>query len=90
MRRPNTDLLTPIAQLVALALYVAMGYLYVVSGLGVPTPFVFLLWASWGALLVIGFRHRHDMRYLLGVPVSAAVLWATIALGLGSILDWQA
>lgn len=90
MRRHNTDLLIPIAQLVALALYLAIGYLYVISGLGVPTAFLFLLWASWGGLLVIGFRHRHDMRYLLGVPVSAAILWAAIALGLGSILDWQA
>lgn len=90
MRTHNSRVVIPIAQLLALALYLAIGYLYVVSGLGVPTPFLFLLWASWGALLAIAFRHRHDMRYLVGIPVSAAILWAAIALGLGAMLDWQA
>lgn len=82
--------LMPIGQLLALTVFLGLGYLYVISGLGVPTVFLFMLWAAWGALLVLGIQHRHDVRYLFGVPVSAAVIWTAIALGLGSLLDWQA
>lgn len=80
----------PLAQLIALALHVAIGYLYVVSGLVVPGVFLFSLWAAWGALLIVGFQHRHDVRYLIAVPMLAAIIWAGIMLGLGSLLDWKA
>lgn len=90
MRRHNTLVLIPIAQPLALALFLAIGYLFMLSGLAVPPPFLLLLWASWGALLVIGLRHRRDMRYLLGVPVTATMLWAAVVLGLGSVLGWEA
>jgi hypothetical protein len=78
------------AQLCALALYMAVGYLYVISGLGVPAVFLLPLWAAWAALLAVGFSHRHDFRYLVAVPVGAATLWAAVALGLGAVLNWQA
>lgn len=90
MRTHNSHALIPIAQLLAFALYLAIGYLYVISGLAVPPPFLLLLWASWVALLVIGFRNRHDLRYLLAVSIAAGILWAAMVLGLGSVLDWQA
>lgn len=78
------------AQVGAVLIHLAVGYFYVVVGLGVPGPFLFLLWATWGGLLVIGFQHRHDFRYLAAVPLVAAIVWAAIVLGLGSLLDWQA
>ncbi len=85
-----TRVLMPAAQLGALALHLAIGYLYVVSGLVVPGVFLFLLWAAWGALLIVGFQHRHDFRYLVAVPLLATIIWTGIVLGLGWLLNWQA
>ncbi len=83
-------ILMPLAQGGALVVHLGLGYLYGVSGLGVPGIFLFSLWAAWGALLAVGVQHRHDWRYLAAVPLIAAILWATVALGVGSLLDWQA
>ncbi len=79
-----------IAQICAVALYLAIGYLYVISGLVVPAVFLLPLLAAWVALLAVGFSHRQNLRYLVAVPLGAATLWAAVVLGLGSVLNWQA
>ncbi len=80
----------PIAQLCATAVYLAIGYLYIISGLAVPAIFLLPLWAAWAGFLAVGFSHRDDLRYLVAVPLGAATLWAAVVLGLGSVLNWQA
>lgn len=83
-------LLLSIAQVAAAAAYLVIGYVYLISGLAVPGVFLMALWAAWGALLVVGFTHRHDLRYLIAIPLGAAALWAAVVPGLGSVLGWQA
>lgn len=80
----------PMLQVGALFLYLAIGYLYVISGLAVPAPFLLSLWIAWAALLVIGLRHRDDLRYLVTIPLLAVTAWVAIVLGLGSLFNWQA
>ncbi len=83
-------LVLSIAQVAAAAAYLVIGYLYLIAGLAVPGIFLMGLWAVWGALLVVGFTHRDDLRYLIGIPLGTAAVWAAVVLGLGSVLDWQA
>ncbi len=85
-----TRLVAPVGQLAAAGIYLTIGYVYLISGLAVPPAFLLPLWAAWVALLVVGVRRRHDVRYLVAVPLGAALLWAAVVLGLGSVLDWQA
>ncbi|HWC14211.1 MAG TPA: hypothetical protein VG929_06420 [Actinomycetota bacterium] len=87
---PQSRMLLGLAQAVSLAGYLAVGYLYVISGLAVPPAFLLLLWGVWIGLLLVALRRRSDVRYLMLIPLGAAVVWAAIVLGLGSILDWQA
>lgn len=85
-----TSFLVPIAQLAAAAVYLAIGYVYLISGLAVPVLFLLPLWTAWVAILVVGFTHRHNLRYLVAAPVGAALFWAAVVLGLGSVFDWRA
>ncbi len=90
MSTQRVSSLIVIGQVLAVAIFLALGYLYLISGLVVPGPFLLLLWATWLALAVTGVRFRDDVRFLVGVPAAAGLLWLGVVLGLGSILNWQA
>ena len=75
---------------VGFGLHVMILYFYLVAGLVVPAPYLFLLWIAWVALLVLAIRLRNNPWYVFATPFIGAALWIAVVLGLGSILDWQA
>ncbi len=75
----------------AVALHCAVGFLYLLSGLVAPGYGVLLLWALWGALLVVVLRLRTRRPvWAPAVPVAAAVLWQAVLLFGRAVLGWQA
>ncbi|MGH8945101.1 MAG: hypothetical protein ACRDVL_03015 [Acidimicrobiia bacterium] len=74
-----------------IGLYLAVGFVYLVSGLVVPPPWLVVLWMIWlvGLYpLVMVFRRRRVWTPL--VPVAAAVFWA-LYLTIGEmLLGWTA
>jgi hypothetical protein len=76
---------------VGVALYLGTGLLYLGSGLVMPYPWVFGMWALWigGWLIVVQlFRSRRPWTPL--VPIGAIILWVAIV-QLGSwLFGWTA
>jgi len=59
-----------------MALYLAVGFFYLTSGLVVPGFALILLWLVWlagGWLLIRVFRRRPELTFL--VPLGAAAFW---------------
>ena len=79
-----------IARVLGFALMFPVAFLYISSGLVVPGPYLFFLWALWGALLVIAIVKRHDWRIVLATPVVAFILWFVIVFAGGELLGWTA
>jgi hypothetical protein len=73
---------------VGFGLHVAVGWLYMSAGLVVPPPFLFVLWAAWGAFLVTAILRRRPL-YVLATPFLAVGFWIVFVLGLGTLLDWR-
>jgi len=72
-------------------MYVLVGVLYLGSGLVMPYPWVFGMWALWaaGLVLVIRVLRASPARTPL-VPLAAVGLWVIIV-QLGSwLFDWTA
>jgi hypothetical protein len=71
--------------------YLGIGYFYLASGLMVPGPWLFILWAVWLAgagLVIVAFRRRPGMTIM--VAAAAAVFWY-VFVQLGSwLLGWTA
>lgn len=81
-------MLSTVVRLVAFLLMLPIGYFYITSGLVVPGPYLFLLWAAWGAFLTMAVMKRNDWRFVVAAPIGATVLWfATLWLG-GTLLGW--
>ena len=80
-----------ISGILGIVLYVATGFIYLASGLVVPTPWLLLLWAIWVAglyVLVTVFRGRRAWTPL--VAVGAAVLWWLLLTIGETVFDWTA
>ncbi len=75
---------------VGFGLHVMILYFYLVAGLVVPGPYLFLLWATWVVLLVLAIRARTNPWYVLATPFIAAAVWIAVVFGLGSALNWTA
>ncbi|MGI9609672.1 MAG: hypothetical protein ACR2NL_05195, partial [Acidimicrobiia bacterium] len=77
--------------IVGIGLYVAVGILYVASGLVMPYPWVFGMWTLWLAgLAVLVPVVREAPVWTPAVAVAALVLWVIIV-QLGSwLFDWTA
>lgn len=84
-RRP----LSVTACVVGFGLHLAAGYFYLASGLVVPGPYLFVLWAVWIALLALAIRRRANLWWVLATPVVAAAFWLAFVSGLGTLLDWR-
>ena len=77
--------------IVGIALYALVGVLYIASGLVMPYPWVFGMWALWiGGLVVVARVFSQSRAWTPAVAVVAVALWVVIV-QLGSwLLDWTA
>ncbi len=81
---------TVMLRAIGFLLMVPVALLYVSSGLIVPTPYLFVLWALWGAFLVVMIVKRHDWHIVLASPFVALALWFAILWAGGTFLGWTA
>jgi hypothetical protein len=87
-RRPRAVGAVVVAVVAWLAM-VPVGFFYAASGLLVPGPYLFLMWAAYVVLLVVAVvLTRRRSYWVLAVPVVGGVLWwGVISLG-ERYLDW--
>ena len=74
-----------------MVLYIAIGWLYLGTGLVVPFPWYFVMWIAWlGGLIVLSrvFRARPALTVL--VPIGALVLWVTYVQVGSWLFGWSA
>ncbi|MDQ4004809.1 MAG: hypothetical protein M3135_00710, partial [Actinomycetota bacterium] len=58
-------------------LHAIAGWWYVVSGLVVPGPHLFVLWAAWIVLLAVQIVNRRRPIVVLSIPLVAGVFWVS-------------
>jgi hypothetical protein len=76
---------------VGIALYLAVGVFYLGSGLVMPYPWVFGMWALWLCGLVVVARvFAESRKWTPVVPVLAMVLWVAIVQMGSWIFGWTA
>ena len=75
---------------VGVVLHLIVGYVYLVSGLVVPFPFVLLLLAVWVALTILAVRRWANPWWVLAASFLAAAVWMLVVPGLGGLLGWTA
>jgi len=87
-RRPGA-VAAVVVTVVAWLAMVPVGFFYAASGLLVPGPYLFMLWAAYVVLLVAAvLLTRRRSYWVLAVPVVSGVLWwSVISLG-ERYLDW--
>ena len=69
---------------------VPVGFFYAASGLLVPGPYLFLMWAAYVVLLVVAvLLTRRRSYWVLAVPVVGAVLWWGVVSAGETWLDWS-
>jgi hypothetical protein len=79
-----------IAMVVGIAGHLVVGIFYLAIGLVVPGLVIPFFWTFWILLLVVAIRHRHDPRWVLGMPlVAAAALFAAVSIG-EAVFGWTA
>ena len=78
-----------VAAVLAFLALLPVGWLYLVSGLVVPGPWLFLFWAFFLAAVVVAVRlARRRSYWVLAVPVvTGLVWWAGVAAG-EAFLGW--
>jgi len=88
-----SSVLTP-AQLGMLVVgYVLLGglaYLYLASGLLVPAPWLWGLWAIGVTLMGLSVLWWRRPLLVLALPFVGALIWLAYVQGLGSLFDWTA
>jgi hypothetical protein len=72
------------------ALLAVAAYFYLASGLVVPGPWLFILWAIMLVVIFLAIRWWRRPLLVLILPLVAGVIWLAFVQGLGSIFDWQA
>ena len=77
------------AAVVAWLAMVPVGFFYAASGLLVPGPYLFLMWAAYVVLLVVAvLLTRWRSYWVLAVPVVGGVLWWSVISAGEKWLDW--
>jgi hypothetical protein len=91
-RRPTPELTGPeIGMLVVgYLLLLPLAYLYLVSGLVVPTPWLVPMWIAMVALIVLAIRWWRRPLLVLVLPVAGLGFWFAYVQGLGTLFDWTA
>jgi hypothetical protein len=83
-------LLPVLALVLGFTLHLVVGFVYAASGLVVPVPWLFALWALWGGLAAVAVARRRQPLFVLLIPfVALALLLVITSLG-GYFLHWQA
>jgi hypothetical protein len=80
-----------VSGIIGIVLYVAVGFVYLTSGLVVPYPWLLVLWAVWAAgiyALVTVFRARRV--WTPAVPLAAALFWWVFLTVGENMLGWTA
>jgi hypothetical protein len=75
---------------VGYVLLAVTAYFYLASGLVVPGPWLFVLWAVMLVLIFLSIRWRRRPTLVLALPFVAGLFWLAFVQGLGSIFDWTA
>lgn len=75
---------------VGYVLLAVAAYFYLASGLVVPGPWLFILWAVMALLIFLAFRWWRRPLLVLALPFVAGLIWLAFVQGLGSIFDWSA
>lgn len=78
------------ATILGFALLLLVGFLYVVSGLVVPQPWLTGLWVFWVVLALYAVRHRTTPWRVLVAPVVGILVWLVFITVGGALLDWTA
>ena len=87
----STSVLPTVAAAAAAVAHLAVGYVYLVSGLVAPFWAVLALLAWWCVLAVAGVLLWRRRRYLvLIVPAVALVTWIALLWFGGEVLGWTA
>ena len=87
-RRPGAVAAAVVAVISWLAM-VPVGFFYAASGLLVPGPYLFLMWAAYVVLLVVAvLLTRWRSYWVLAVPVVGGVLWWSVISAGEKWLDW--
>lgn len=80
-----------VASVVTGVAHLAVGYLYLISGLVAPVWALITLWVWWVALSYVGLRLARKKSYLvLLVPVVGIVSWVALMAVGGRFLGWSA
>jgi hypothetical protein len=72
-------------------LYLIVGWLYLGSGLVMPYPWVFVMWALWIAgLAVLARVLQRSPAWTPIVPLAAVIIWVTVVQLGDWLLGWTA
>jgi hypothetical protein len=82
--------LPTLATVLGFALHLVVGFFYISAGLVVPGPWLFALWALWGAMAALAVARRQQPLFVLATPFAALVLLVVVASLGGRFLGWQA
>lgn len=76
---------------IGMVLYVIVGWLYLGSGLVMPSPWFYLMWVVWLAgLWVIARVFKRSPAWTLAVPAGAAAFWFLVLMLGDALLGWTA
>ena len=75
---------------VGYALLAVVAYFYLASGLVVPGPWLFILWAVMAVLILLAIRWWRRPALVLVLPFVAGLIWLAFVQGLGAVFDWTA
>lgn len=87
----GSGLFATVIGIVGIALYLVVGFFYLISGLVVPAPWLIVLWGIWlvGIYpLVAAYRRRRAWTPIVAVA-SAVVWWLYVTIG-EAVLGWTA
>ena len=88
---PKRSLISALLGIIGILLYAITGWLYLGTGLVMPYPWVYGMWAIWVAGVFVLVRVvRQSPAWTATVPVAAVVIWVTLV-ELGSwLFGWTA
>ena len=88
---PGTNPAVLVLGVVGIALYLAVGFLYLGSGLVMPYPWVFLMWAGWlTGLLVLVRVFQESPLWTPAVAVGALLIWVVVVQTGSWLFGWTA
>lgn len=78
------------AKVFGFLLLLGTGFFYLVSGLVVPFPYLFGMWAVWIVIVGVTLMKRADWRVVAAAPFVSLSLWFAIVWAGGRFLGWTA